>query len=52
MLQKDKNSWAKGSGARMQDIVDAGANKALVHYYYYKSKENLFRIIFFEAEKN
>ncbi len=37
------------AGARMQDIADAaGANKALVHYYY-KSKENLFRIIFFEA---
>lgn len=37
------------AGARMQDIADAaGANKALVHYYY-KSKDNLFRIIFFEA---
>lgn len=36
------------AGARMQDIADrAGINKALLHYYY-RSKEKLFDVIFFE----
>jgi TetR/AcrR family transcriptional regulator len=35
-------------GARMQDIADkTGFNKALLHYYF-RSKENLFDVIFFE----
>jgi TetR/AcrR family transcriptional regulator len=35
-------------GARMQDIADkAGINKALLHYYF-RSKEKLFEVIFFE----
>lgn len=39
------------SGARMQDIADAaGINKALLHYYF-KSKEKLFEVIFFEEAK-
>jgi len=37
------------SGARMQDIADeAGINKALLHYYF-RSKEKLFELIFFEV---
>ena len=37
------------AGARMQDIADeAGINKALLHYYF-RSKENLFEVIFREA---
>jgi len=37
------------AGARMQDIADeAGINKALLHYYF-RSKEKLFEVIFFEA---
>lgn len=37
------------SGARMQDIADeAGINKALLHYYF-RNKEKLFEVIFFEA---
>ncbi len=37
------------SGARMQDIADeAGINKALLHYYF-RSKENLFEMIFLET---
>ena len=33
-------------GARMQDISDkAGINKALLHYYY-RSKDNLFEMVF------
>lgn len=37
------------AGARMQDIADeAGINKAMLHYYY-RSKEKLFEIVFFEA---
>jgi len=41
---------AKGiDGARMQDIADeAGINKALVHYYF-RSKEQLFEVIFKSA---
>lgn len=41
---------AKGmSGARMQDIADElGMNKALLHYYF-KSKEQLFSVIFKET---
>jgi TetR/AcrR family transcriptional regulator len=41
---------AKGmAGARMQDIADeAGINKALLHYYF-RSKEQLFEVIFREA---
>ena len=36
-------------GARMQDIADeAGINKALLHYYF-RSKEQLFDVIFMEA---
>ncbi|KAA3622605.1 MAG: TetR/AcrR family transcriptional regulator [Bacteroidetes bacterium] len=36
------------AGARMQDIADkAGINKALLHYYF-RSKEKLFDVIFFE----
>lgn len=36
-------------GARMQEIADeAGVNKALLHYYF-RSKEQLFAIIFSEA---
>ncbi|MBO9632602.1 MAG: TetR/AcrR family transcriptional regulator [Chitinophagaceae bacterium] len=36
-------------GARMQDIADkAGINKALLHYYF-RSKDKLFEVIFFEA---
>jgi AcrR family transcriptional regulator len=36
-------------GARMQDIADeAGINKALLHYYF-RSKEQLFEVIFMEA---
>lgn len=36
-------------GARMQDIADkAGINKALLHYYF-RSKDKLFDVIFFEA---
>lgn len=32
-------------GARMQEIADlAGTNKALIHYYY-RSKDNLYRIV-------
>lgn len=40
------------AGARMQDIADeAGINKALLHYYF-RSKEQLFEVIFNEeAEK-
>ncbi len=35
-------------GARMQDIADkTGFNKALLHYYF-RSKEKLFDVIFFE----
>lgn len=41
-----RNGYA---GARMQDIADeAGINKALLHYYY-RSKEKLFELIFFEV---
>ncbi len=37
------------SGGRMQDIADeAGINKALLHYYY-RNKEKLFELIFFEV---
>lgn len=37
------------AGARMQDIADeAGINKALLHYYF-RSKEQLFEVIFKEA---
>ena len=37
------------AGGRMQDIADeAGINKALLHYYF-RSKEKLFEVIFFEA---
>lgn len=37
------------AGARMQDIADqAGINKALLHYYF-RSKEQLFEMIFQEA---
>ncbi len=37
------------SGARMQDIADeAGINKALLHYYF-RNKEQLFKVIFKEA---
>lgn len=37
------------AGARMADIAEeAGMNKALLHYYY-RSKEKLFHIIFFEV---
>lgn len=37
------------AGARMQDIADeAGINKAMLHYYY-RSKEKLFEIVFWEA---
>jgi TetR/AcrR family transcriptional regulator len=37
------------AGARMQDIAnEAGINKALLHYYF-RSKEKLFEVIFFEA---
>ena len=36
------------SGARMQDIADkAGINKAMLHYYF-RSKEKLFEMIFFQ----
>lgn len=36
------------AGARMQDIADeAGINKALLHYYF-RSKEQLFEVIFIE----
>jgi TetR/AcrR family transcriptional regulator len=36
-------------GARMQDIADkAGINKALLHYYF-RSKDKLFDVIFYEA---
>ena len=48
ILQEARKAFTqKGlAGARMQDIADkAGINKALVHYYF-KSKENLFTIIF------
>jgi len=39
------------AGARMQEIADeAGINKALLHYYF-KNKETLFEMIFFEALK-
>lgn len=39
------------AGARMQDIADeAGINKALLHYYY-RSKEKLFEIIFWEHKQ-
>ena len=37
------------AGARMNDIADElGMNKALLHYYY-RSKEKLFEVIFFEV---
>lgn len=37
------------AGARMQDIADeAGINKALLHYYF-RNKEQLFKVIFKEA---
>lgn len=37
------------AGARMQDIADAaGINKALLHYYF-RSKEKLFQVIFWDA---
>lgn len=37
------------AGARMQEIADeAGINKALLHYYY-RSKEQLFQIVFEQA---
>ena len=37
------------SGARMQDIADeAGINKAMLHYYF-RSKDQLFEMIFKEA---
>ncbi|MDP4282940.1 MAG: TetR/AcrR family transcriptional regulator [Bacteroidota bacterium] len=37
------------AGARMQDIAnEAGINKAMLHYYF-RSKEKLFEVIFFEA---
>lgn len=37
------------AGARMQDIAnEAGINKALLHYYF-RSKEKLFEVIFYEA---
>ena len=37
------------AGARMQEIADeAGINKALLHYYF-RSKEQLFKVIFQEA---
>ncbi len=48
ILQEARKAFIqKGlAGARMQDIADkAGINKALVHYYF-KSKENMFTIIF------
>lgn len=36
-------------GARMQDIADeAGINKALLHYYF-RNKEKLFEVVFWEA---
>lgn len=35
-------------GARMQEIADeAGINKALLHYYF-RSKEHLFNVVFYE----
>ena len=42
--------FSKGfAGARMQDIADeAGINKALLHYYF-RSKDQLFEMIFKEA---
>lgn len=42
--------FAKGfAGARMQDIADeAGINKALLHYYF-RSKDNLFEVVFADA---
>lgn len=37
------------AGARMQDIAnEAGINKALLHYYF-RSKEQLFEVVFWEA---
>lgn len=37
------------AGARMQDIADeAGINKALLHYYF-RTKEQLFEVVFREA---
>lgn len=41
---------AKGfDGARMQEIADeAGINKSLLHYYY-RSKDNLFELVFVDA---
>jgi AcrR family transcriptional regulator len=36
----------------MQDIADeAGMNKALLHYYYFRSKDKLFEMIFRAASK-
>jgi AcrR family transcriptional regulator len=62
MVNKDKNTemlileaakkvfQRKGSdGARMQEIAEeAGINKALLHYYF-RSKENLFDAVFYDA---
>ena len=37
------------TGSRMQDIADeAGINKALLHYYF-RNKEKLFEVVFWEA---
>ena len=34
-------------GARMQEIAnEAGIYKAMLHYYYYRSKQSLFEAVF------
>ena len=51
ILEAAKKAFVKKgmAGARMQDIADeAGINKALLHYYF-RSKEQLFDMIFKEA---
>jgi TetR/AcrR family transcriptional regulator len=51
ILNAAKNVFIKKGmdGARMQEIADeAGINKALLHYYY-RSKQQLFEAVFFNA---
>ncbi|MCX6271040.1 MAG: helix-turn-helix domain containing protein, partial [Bacteroidetes bacterium] len=47
ILQAARKVFARKGldGARMQEIADeAGINKALLHYYF-RSKDNLFRLV-------